>query len=154
MQTFLDTKGRSWVIEVTAWDVRQARVRLDLDVGKLVEDRCKPLAELLGDPVRLVDLVYLLCERQARERGVTDEEFGRSIDGDVLDAMGAALIEALADFFQKATREILRALSRKTQAVLKLRQEQASSLAAAIDQTSPEAVLAKSSERAGDLAGS
>lgn len=150
MQTFTDLKGRTWVLEITSWEVRQARLRLGLVVDDLITDRCKPLIDLLSDPIRLIDFAFLLCERQAHERGITDEDFGRAINGDLYEVLAEAVYEALNDFFPKATRELLRALGRKAKAVQALKVQQMETLTRAIEQTSAEEVLAKSSEPAGE----
>jgi len=69
--------------------------------GKLVE-------RLVSDPVLLCDVLYAVCQEEAEARNASDEEFGRLLAGDVIDAATTALLEELVDFFPKRRREVLR----------------------------------------------
>jgi hypothetical protein len=79
----------------------------------LVEDKLLPLAELIGDPVRLVDTLYAIVQPQADAAGVTDEQFGRSLGGDSLEQAANAFVEGLLDFFPSRQRDLLKQLMRK-----------------------------------------
>ncbi len=99
MNTFRDNAGREWLVQVNVTAVKRCRAFLGIDLYKLVEDKFTGLAELLGDPVNLVDVVYVLCKDEAEKRGVTDEDFGRSMGGDSLERAAEAFLSALTDFF-------------------------------------------------------
>ena len=45
-----------------------------------------------------MDVLYVVCKRQADSAGVTDEQFGRAMAGDAVDAATKAFLEELADF--------------------------------------------------------
>ena len=83
MHSFTDTKGRAWNLAVTYASVRRARELVGVDLLKL-DDK---LFEQLGDPIKLVDILYVLCKPQAEALKVTDEEFGESLAGDVLEKL-------------------------------------------------------------------
>jgi hypothetical protein len=53
-------------------------------------------------------VVYAVCKPQADAQSVGDEEFGRAMGGDAIDAAADALLEELINFFPKGRREVLR----------------------------------------------
>jgi hypothetical protein len=111
---FNDNKGRPWELTVDTVMIRHVARRLDgLRIDKLHDDAARGLVELMGDPVRLVDVLWVMVEEQAKGRGVTDEDFGRAMVGDCLDAGGLAFHEALADFSPSRRREVAKALLAK-----------------------------------------
>lgn len=118
MATFRDTSGRAWVVGVTVGAIKRVRAELQVDLYKLADDGFKGLAELLGDPCRLVDVVYVLCKDQADAHKVSDEAFGGALGGDALGALADAFVEALIDFFPDARRrEALRKVVAKGKTV-------------------------------------
>jgi len=97
VKTFSDNAGRTWELVVDPFDVKRIEARLKynlLDV-RLQDEQ---LAAWLQNPVRIVDTLWLLCEEQAREREVSEENFGRALRGQLFDA-SRALLEELTDFF-------------------------------------------------------
>lgn len=115
MHSFKDTVGRLWEVVINVAQVRRVRGLVGgVDLHKLIDDQCRPLAELLADPCRLVDVLYALCKEQADKAGVTDEAFGASLGGDVLEEAAHAFLEELIDFFPKHIQETLRKLFAKS----------------------------------------
>ncbi|MGC4004698.1 MAG: hypothetical protein QM811_16890 [Pirellulales bacterium] len=108
MHTFVDSVGRHWTIAINIAAAKRVRNRVDVDLYKLVDGALTSLTDLLGDPIRLVDVIYVLCEEQATAQSISDEDFGRSLAGDVIDAAVDAFMAALIDFFpDRRTRETL-----------------------------------------------
>lgn len=99
MKTFRDNAGREWLVKVHVAGIARVRDTLGVDLYGLVDDGLKGLGGLLGDPVGLVDVIYVLCRKEAEQRGVTDEDFGEAMAGDAIEAATAAFLEALTDFF-------------------------------------------------------
>lgn len=99
MKTFQDNAGRIWTIAVNVAAIKRARALIGVDVYKLIDDRMTGLGELLSDPVTFVDLLYVLCKDEADKLGVSDEDFGRGMAGDALDAATSAFVSELIDFF-------------------------------------------------------
>jgi len=101
MKTFRDNDGRSWDLSLNIHAVKQVRDVLGVDLldpsgpGPGEESL---LHKLIADPVLLVDVLYVVCKDQAEKAGVTDEQFGRAMAGDVIDAATKAFLEELADF--------------------------------------------------------
>lgn len=106
MKTFTDTNGRTWSVALNIAAVKRVRdlAGVDLlapagqaagadDAGETV------ITRLAGDPVLLCDVVYAVCKPEADAADIRDEDFGRAMAGDAIDAATRALLEELADFF-------------------------------------------------------
>ena len=107
MRSFKDSVGRLWPVEINVAAIKRVRGLLGVDLIKLFDDEMKPLAELVNDPVRLVDVLYCLCKPEADARGISDEDFGRALAGDVITQAVDAFVEELIDFFPDARRRNL-----------------------------------------------
>jgi hypothetical protein len=114
MRKFQDTRGRTWLLAIHAPAIKRVRALLGVD---LMEAAGSGLLTRMGmDVVLLVDVLYALCEPQAREMGVGDVEFGESLDGDAIDAATDAFLDELMGFFRKRPRLLLkRSLERGAQ---------------------------------------
>ena len=106
MRTFKDNAGRTWSLTLSVWTVKKVRDLLGVDLLDLGGEPAtgpsdkKPglLFRLIADPVLLVDVLYVVCKDQADGASVTDEQFGRAMGGDAIDAATKAFLEELADF--------------------------------------------------------
>ena len=99
MQTYADNLGRTWYVAVNVTTIRRVRAALDLDLYQLVDDGMQALGKLVADPVRLADVLYVLCKDDADAKNISDEDFGRALAGDAINAAAEALVEELVDFF-------------------------------------------------------
>jgi len=95
--TFTDNAGRGWTVAITTDAVKRVRTLLDVDLLEIVEG--KLLQRLIQDPVLLCDVIYVVCKPEADARKVSDEDFGRAMAGDAIEAATKALLEAIANFF-------------------------------------------------------
>jgi hypothetical protein len=102
MRTFQDNAGRTWTVAMNVWTVKKVRDLLGVDLLDVGGDEGKPgpglLHRFIADPILLVDVLYVACKDQADPLGVTDEQFGRAMAGDAIDAATRAFLEDLADF--------------------------------------------------------
>ncbi len=108
--TFRDGAGREWLVEIHAWGIKQVRQRTGVNLGTLHQNGFAPLGELLGDVEKFVDVLYVLCAEQAEKRGVSDEQFGRSITGDAGEDAANAFMGAYELFCPADRRAVFRAL--------------------------------------------
>lgn len=99
MSKFTDTEGRDWLVAINVQSGKEVREKcngLDLfDVGAKAGDT---FLSLVTNPVILVDTLYVLCAKQADERDVSDEDFGRAMAGDAIEGATEAFVEALVNF--------------------------------------------------------
>lgn len=130
MGTFRDSNGLEWLVGFTVYDARRCKQVLGLDLL----DSPKDAVKLAGDVGLAVDVLWLVCERQAAERGITDEAFGRSLAGDAIEAAIKVLLEAVADFFPQGQRAILRGLLAKHDQAKTQAEAMATTKLAAVDQ--------------------
>lgn len=112
MAAFTDTRGRAWLVEINVALERKVRSLTGVNLYELTADGFKPLEQLLADPSKIVDVIFVLCQKQAQEAQMTDEQFAEGLGGETLDAMQDAFLEALANFTQdqnkrKALRKII-----------------------------------------------
>lgn len=124
MAKFVDSLGREWIVDVTVDKIKKVRKALDIDLADASGEVVHQLSE---DIVLMADALWLLCEDQAIVKKITDEEFGRGLVGDPLDAAAGALVEAISDFSPGQRRLLLQKATAKMRAV----REKAESLALA-----------------------
>jgi len=111
MFAFKDVEGRAWNLDLTIGDVKRVRSLTGVDLLDAREG--KILSELANDPCVTVDILYAIVKPEADSRGMTDEQFGQSLDGDSLRQAVDALVAALIDFFlrfQPPVGHVLKAL--------------------------------------------
>ena len=114
MQSFKDSKGNIWTVEINVGAIKRVRAICDINLLDVitVDKDGRPDANLLDrlsdDPVLLVDTLYAVCQPEIEKKGLTDEEFGMSFDGDALVAAAHALLDGIVDFFPEAKRRMFR----------------------------------------------
>jgi hypothetical protein len=105
VKRFKDEAGREWVLRLSVGLIEAVRQRLTVN---LADTSARSFFALADDPVALVNVLWVLVEKQAGERQVTAADFGESLVGDAIDDATAALLEAIADFFPRRKRELFR----------------------------------------------
>jgi hypothetical protein len=108
-RTFTDTTGRIWSLSITVAEIKRVRKATGIDLYKLVDDQFKPLESLLSDPVKITEVLFVLCDGQ---HDATAEEFERAFSGEVVEAAANVFIDALMDFFPPVDRERCRRIIR------------------------------------------
>lgn len=134
MKSFKDTKGRIWEVNVTASAIKRVKSLIGVNLYALIEDGFKPFSDLVASPVELVDVLYCLCKPQADSLGVTDEQFGEQMAGEILLAATDAFVESYVDFFpDPRIRQQLHDLIRKTKVVQDRLTERGERLVSSLD---------------------
>lgn len=113
MKSFKDSNGRTWLIEINVTAIKKVRAICGLNLVDIIQlEGGKPNTEILdklsADPCLLVDVLYVLCKDQADLDKISDEEFGRRMNGDAIEAATTAFLEEMIDFFPEAKRRVLR----------------------------------------------
>lgn len=106
MKQFKDENGKDWLIRIDVSAIKRVRSIVGVDLMQIVDPK-SALAEELDDPVKLADVLFVLCSKQAEEASVSDEDFGKLLAGDVLANAQRAMLEELADFFPEGPRRML-----------------------------------------------
>lgn len=111
MATFKDAQDREW--KVALEDARQIqRIREECDPDFLKNDFANgaddnTFARLQSDPVLLCRVIFLLCEKQRVERGISEEGFYLGVIGDAIESATNALLAAIKAFYPRRIRELL-----------------------------------------------
>ena len=129
MREFKDKDGRGWQVLIDVGQIELVRDVLQVDLYGLFSDEAK---RLFSDPVLLVDVLFVLCRNQAETRKMSDVDFGRSFDGDTLEAAADALLEEVLNFFPSSRRRVLRATVDKSRELATTMQETAIAKIAAL----------------------
>ena len=114
MRSFRDTKGRTWKVELNVRQMKRVRDALGVDLVNVIEARrdgtvaADTLERVANDPVLLADILWVLCEGEAKPAGVTDDDFGSALAGDAISEATRAFLDELVDFFPGARRLFLR----------------------------------------------
>lgn len=112
---FEDSQGREYRIEFNVGTVKELRTELEFDILDTSEENSF-YARLASDPVLVCDVAYLASN--ARENGIEDEDFGRSMGGGALETALEALMVALINFTRSAKkREALLKMWKKTEEI-------------------------------------
>ncbi|HYD00780.1 MAG TPA: hypothetical protein VEB22_06085 [Phycisphaerales bacterium] len=100
MHTFKDNTGRQWSVEINVAALKRVRGLTGTDLMQVMEGTGGLIEKLIRDPVLLCDVVYALCKPQAdaASPAVSDEEFGRAMAGDAIEAATGAVLEELVSF--------------------------------------------------------
>ncbi|MGD8453660.1 MAG: hypothetical protein PVJ57_17750 [Phycisphaerae bacterium] len=96
MKVFKDNENREWQLAVNVNAMKRVRGLLDVNLLDFLDNRI--VERFYGDPVLLCDVIYAICKPQADAAGVSDEDFGRAMAGDAIDAATKALLKELVNF--------------------------------------------------------
>ena len=114
--TFEDCQGTAWRLCLNATLVKDVRDALMIDLVSLDKD---PFARLEADPVLLVDVLFMLCEKEAKERGIASREFGERISPEALGKAVECLQEAIISFFPPGKQCVVRSAFEANRASLR-----------------------------------
>ena len=84
--------GRTWTVEINVATLKRVRGLTGTDLMQVIEGTL--IEKLIRDPILLCDIVYAICkpEADAATPRITDEEFGKAMAGDAIEAsLGVAL---------------------------------------------------------------
>ena len=96
MRSFKDNQGRQWSVEINVTAIKRVRGLTGEDLMQVIEGTL--IEKLIRDPVLLCDVVYAICKPEADARTVSDEDFGKAMAGDAIEAATTAVLEELVGF--------------------------------------------------------
>ncbi len=111
---FVDGEGRKWVFLVTGGSVRAVKKATGVNLFEAIEPKSTIIDQITSDPELFFEVVVCLLDRQLRDKGVTEEEFGDALNSEeVVVEASRQLIEAILDFFPvDRSRPLRRALGK------------------------------------------
>lgn len=137
MTSFKDKEKRDWSIKIDYLIVEAIEEKIGFNILQLTSPA--EAAKLTGS--KLLNVYWLLCEQQANDRKMSREDFVRSLDGDAVEAAGAATENALINFSQSRLQPTLKKLQAKNRELMAAAIQKANALIDALD---PEKLLASS----------
>ena len=98
MRQFKDNAGRTWTVDINVATLKRVRGLTGVDLMQVIEGTL--IEKLIRDPVLLCDVVYAVCkpEADAATPRVSDEEFGKAMAGDAIEAATGAVLDELISF--------------------------------------------------------
>jgi len=110
--TWTDASNNSWSCAITVATVKRVQQLAGINLLEAFDGLLMTLAD---DPIQLANVLYVVCKPQADERKITDEQFGESLAGDVIESATNAFVQGLIDFFPSQRRQVLKQIWAKTQ---------------------------------------
>ena len=114
MASFEDRHGRTWSMSITVATVKRVLEATGVNLANILDDKMKPLAELLSNTVKLVDVCWVCCDQGSG----TESEFADGLAGDAFERCTNAFLEELVAFFPKRQRETLTEMLEKSTALM------------------------------------
>ncbi|PHR99582.1 MAG: hypothetical protein COA78_24755 [Blastopirellula sp.] len=115
MAEFLDGKERKWSVSLNLGYARRIKESLGLDLMQIINGQHEPIHRLVGDMELLVDVVWVLCEKQANTLNIDAMDFAEGLGGEAFDRATEALLQGIVDFFPKGKREIMQKMMARFQ---------------------------------------
>ena len=78
MAKFTDAKNQEWSVFIDIPTVKFLRQH-ELDVLGLFDDGFAGFEKLVADPVKLVDTISLVCQKQIKEREMGEDDFAGAL---------------------------------------------------------------------------
>ena len=107
MPSFKDKTEREWNVQLDAPLVEEVEEKHGILLTNLEND---PLVMLRNDPMKLVAVIYILCQEKIEELGLTPKQFAKQLPSPS-DPMLHAIRDAIVDFFPaghaSSVREVL-----------------------------------------------
>ena len=98
MASFKDINDKTWELRLVIAHLAKLRA-VGFDLDQYTADGAGLFMLLALPPETLGSVLWVLCEKQADAAGVTADDFAERFDGNVIDAAGLALVDAVIDFF-------------------------------------------------------
>lgn len=113
---FLDSEGDQWSVSVNIRLYKRFQDEYGIDLLDMSEEGFFVRVAERSNIINLCLILYDCCEKQVRDRDMSDEEFFERLTGDVLDSAANALLEAVVNFMPGHQRAVVRQQMEKLQA--------------------------------------
>jgi hypothetical protein len=102
MRSFKDKEGKEWQVSVNLGLARKLKAELDIDLLSNSKEG-NGFTKLAQDLEALAMALYQACEKQAKERNISDlDAFLSQFEGDSIQDASDAFLWAVIDFFPEA----------------------------------------------------
>lgn len=111
--TFTDTSGRVWNLRLTIAKAMLLRDKLGFDIEKVIDTQAGPMASLLDDSWKLVEILLALTAQERKEQNVSDDDFLNALEGETLDEATRAFLNGVTLSLKKLKRRTMAAIVRQ-----------------------------------------
>lgn len=101
MARFVDKAGTEWKIVLDVGLIQEVKDELGINLSVNGKDSSW-INAVLNDHSVLVNILYILCQDQIKELGLSPRDFGRRFTEEVLDKAGDALLETVPSFGRRS----------------------------------------------------
>lgn len=101
--TFLDNREEVWKLQLNVGLIEDIKDQAEVDLDEVVKDSNKLADIITKEPKKLVAILYVMCEDQITQRGMTPKDFGHRFDRLTLDNASNALIESIVLFYPRGS---------------------------------------------------
>lgn len=98
---FTDSSGTEWIINLNVGILEDLIERVQVDLDTMMKKPAMLADLVLANAKGFVNMMYVLCEEQCKEREISDRQFGHKFDRVTLDAAADAFMAAAMLFFQR-----------------------------------------------------
>lgn len=99
--TFRDAMGRKWECALTVASLDDVKKHAGFELDALIKNPEAFADMIVGDPRKLVAVLFGVCQAQCAERKVDASDFGRGFNRSTLEQAVEALLFAVVDFFPR-----------------------------------------------------
>lgn len=116
MASFKDLGGNEWIVSFNIGNCRRLLELTKLDFANAHDG--KAVSEIQANDSKMVQVLWLLIEEQAKAKGIDEDAFWQKLDGNVLEEAQNAIEEAVLGFTRPERRAALKAiLDKKREAI-------------------------------------
>lgn len=108
MTKYTDSQNLDWTLKLNV-GVLETLQEHGIDIESLFSDPNKLADLFLSKPKKICEMLYVILEKQIKNRNMTPQEFAENLDRDSIDKATDALMEEIVLFFQRgATAPIIK----------------------------------------------
>lgn len=98
---FKDKLGREWSLELSIGLIESIKKDALTDIDTLLTKPEELGQILLMQPRKFAEILWVICEDEAKKREVSPEEFGKLLNRSTIDAATNGFLEAILDFYPR-----------------------------------------------------
>src|SRR5215204_5014710 len=103
MSKFKDSKNDEWDLILNVGMIEDIKEATSVDLDLLLTDPSKLADIFIATPKKLVEILFVICEEQIKERGLEPRDFGKRFDRSTLDSAAEAMIGAVVSFYPRSS---------------------------------------------------
>mgnify|MGYP000980434925 CR=1 FL=1 len=108
MQSFQDRNGKTWTLDLNIATWRRVKAETGIDLADVMTEReGQSDLQRLTDPIKLMEVIYILCVPAADRATITGEVLMAAMDMETVEKASDALLDEIVNFCRPAVKTIL-----------------------------------------------